>query len=72
VSGAAERWWFDLKQGRAVTDEERGPGKDVLGPYPTREAAEHWHDSHERREEAWEEDDERWEGEPGDEAAPPA
>jgi len=69
---SAERWWFDLKQGRVVSDEERGADRDVLGPYPSREAAERWRDAHEGREEAWEEDDERWAGEPDDGTAPPA
>ena len=54
------RWWWDLRLGRAVTDDERGADKDVLGPYPTREAAEAWRDAHEGREDAWEDEDERW------------
>ena len=62
-----EQWWFDLKQGRAVRDDERGPAKDVLGPYPSREAAEHWREAHEGREAAWLEDDERWDGDEADE-----
>jgi len=65
-----ERWWWDLRQGRAVIDDERGPDKDVLGPYPTKEAAEHWRDSHEQREDEWKAQDETWEGD--DEDDPPA
>ena len=34
---------------------------DVLGPYPTREAAEGWRDTVEARNEAWKDEDERWE-----------
>jgi hypothetical protein len=68
-----DRWWWDLKKGRAVTDEERGPGKDVLGPYPSKEAAEHWRDTYEHREEAWKAEDERWDGdESGDDEDGPA
>jgi hypothetical protein len=48
---AAARWWWDLRTGRAVRDDERSSDKDVLGPYPTREAAE-----------AWKDEDERWLG----------
>jgi hypothetical protein len=64
-----EQWWWDLKQGRAVRDDERGPAKDVLGPYPTRSAAENWRQAHEGREEAWKHQDEEWDG---DEPEPPA
>jgi hypothetical protein len=61
-----ERWWYDLKQRRAVRDDERGPAKDVLGPYPTQAAAEGWRESHEGREEEWKGADERWEGDEPD------
>ena len=64
-----ERWWWDLEQGRAVTDAERGPDRDVLGPYPSREAAEAWRQSHEGREDAWEDEDERWSGDGPDDPA---
>ena len=62
------RWWWDFRLGRAVTDEERGPDKDVLGPYPSKAAAEAWREGHQHREEEWKAEDERWEGdEDGDE-----
>jgi hypothetical protein len=69
-----QQWWWDVRAGRAVPDEERGPAKDLLGPYPSREAAEHWRERHDDREEAWKEQDEAWsdeeaEGE-GDDRAP--
>ena len=60
-------WWWDLRNRRAVTTEERGPDLDVLGPYPTRAEAEAWQERHTAREEAWKEEDERWEGEDDDE-----
>ena len=66
-SPTVEQWWWDLAQGRAVRDDERGPDRDVLGPYPSRQAAEDWRQSHEAREDAWDEEDERWEGEEPDE-----
>jgi hypothetical protein len=65
-SPTVEQWWWDLAQGRAVRDDERGPDRDVLGPYPSRQAAEDWRQSHESREDAWDEEDERWEGEEPD------
>lgn len=59
----AERWWWDLGAGRAVRDDERGPDRDVLGPYPSKAAAEDWRAGRDAREDAWEEEDERWSGE---------
>ena len=64
-----EQWWYDLKQGRAVRDDERGPAKDVLGPYPSQQAAENWREAHEDREETWRDADERWEGDDPDQPA---
>lgn len=61
-----EQWWYDLKQGRAVRDDDRGPASDVLGPYPSQAAAEGWRQSHEAREQDWKADDDRWEGDPPD------
>lgn len=58
---AQEQWWWDLTAGRAVTSAERPRDLDVLGPYPTREAAEGWRDTVEARNEAWKDEDERWE-----------
>ncbi|WCO68290.1 hypothetical protein PO878_06060 [Iamia majanohamensis] len=57
----AETWWWDLTRGRAVTGDERPADIDVLGPYPTREAAERWRERVEARNEEWKEEDERWE-----------
>jgi hypothetical protein len=65
-SPTVEQWWWDLAQGRAVRDDDRGPDRDVLGPYPSRQAAEDWRQSHDAREDAWDEEDERWEGEEPD------
>ena len=67
-SDPEEAWYWDLRLARAVPASERGAADHVLGPYPTREAAEHWRDRVDTRNEAWDEDDERWEGrdEPGD------
>jgi hypothetical protein len=57
---APTQWYWDLAKQRAVRADERGPGDEVLGPYPTREAAEHWQEQVERRNEAWDEADEAW------------
>lgn len=59
-----ERWWWCLTHGTT----ERGQGcraQDRLGSYPSEQAARDWKATHTGREEAWEEEDERWEGEKG-------
>lgn len=64
----AEKWWWDLTAKRAVTSDERPRDIEVLGPYPTREAAEDWQSTTKARNESWDAEDERWEGrEPDDE-----
>ncbi len=62
MSDDEPRWWWDMKKGRAVTDDERGPAQDVLGPYPSKQAAEAWRSTRDAREEEWKAEDERWEG----------
>ena len=37
-----EQWYWDLKHGRAVSASERGRAEDLMGPYATKEDAEHW------------------------------
>jgi hypothetical protein len=39
-----------------------------LGPYDSPEEARAWRDRVERREEAWEDEDERWDGDDADDA----
>ena len=56
-----ESWYFDLRRGIAVPASERGPGDDVLGPYPSRAEALNWRSRVEQRNEQWEEADEAWE-----------
>jgi hypothetical protein len=56
-----EQWWWCQTHGVA----EQGPGcraQDRLGPYPTAEAAASWKSTHEGREDAWDAEDDRWEG----------
>jgi hypothetical protein len=45
-------WWFCLKH-RAVEHGAGCPGKDRLGPYATREEAEHALETVRRRNEEW-------------------
>ena len=48
-----KRWWYSLKTHAVEDDDGPTPGKDRLGPYPTREAAEHALETVQRRNEEW-------------------
>ncbi len=58
----AEQWWWDLTNSRAVARDERPRDVEALGPYPSKAAAEAWRETSKARNEAWDEEDERWEG----------
>jgi hypothetical protein len=47
-----QSWWFCLKH-MAVEPEDGCPGKDRLGPYPSKEEAAHALDTVHRRNEEW-------------------
>ncbi|MFK8022495.1 MAG: hypothetical protein AB8G26_00920 [Ilumatobacter sp.] len=55
-----DTWYWDLRRGRAVPAAARGIGSDMLGPYPTRDAAENWKSTVDERNDAWAEQDEDW------------
>jgi hypothetical protein len=59
-------WYWDLTNKVAVPARERGPAMRVLGPYPSKAAAENWRDTVEQRNEVWDADDAKWEGETRD------
>jgi hypothetical protein len=61
IPSGADEWYFDVKRGVAVRASERGHADDLLGPYPTRSAAENWQTTHKSRSDAWAAEDERWE-----------
>ena len=52
-----QHWWYCLRHNRVEPD-DGCPGKNRLGPYPTREAAEHALDTVHERNEEWEAADE--------------
>ena len=63
----ADEWYWSLAEQRALHVSEKGPADQVLGPYPSKEAAEHWRDRVDQRNEAWDDDDADWRGDrPGD------
>jgi hypothetical protein len=56
----SDAWYWDLEREVAVRAADRGPGDHTLGPYPTKGDAENWKAKSEVRNEAWDDDDERW------------
>ena len=61
MDGALWYWCLDHHVAEAA---ESGCAADRrLGPYPSREAAEHWKEQVEARNEAWDAADKAWDGE---------
>ncbi len=52
-----KRWWFCLKHHTVEDDDGPCPGKDRLGPYPTREDAARALETVQRRNEEWDAQD---------------
>jgi hypothetical protein len=59
-------WYWCLDHNEAVTADHACAPDRRMGPYPTREAAEHWKDRVEAHNEAWEKSDREWSGEDED------
>lgn len=57
----SEQWHWCLTHER-VELADACKAADRLGPYPSREAARDWRETHQARGEAWETEDERWDG----------
>jgi len=57
----ATQWYWCLRHDTPETA-EGCPAKYRMGPYPTPEAAERFAETAEARNEAWDEEDERWQG----------
>ncbi|MGH3273617.1 MAG: hypothetical protein ACRDNZ_04730 [Streptosporangiaceae bacterium] len=51
-----QQWWFCLRH-HAPESEDGCPGKDRLGPYPSREAAEHALETVQERNKEWDAQD---------------
>ena len=56
-------WYWCLEHNAAERGDGRCPPDRRLGPYPSREAAEHWKERVEARNEAWDAADRSWSGE---------
>ncbi len=65
------QYWVDLATGR-IEQGRQSPAAQRMGPYPTREAAQHAFDSAEARNEAWDEEDRRWDDDDWPKDAGPA
>lgn len=59
---AEDQWYWCLVHQRPEQEGSQDKAEDVLGPYPTLEAAQNWKQTVEARNEAWKAEDERWEG----------
>ncbi len=59
MSDEAEEFWFNVRT-RSVEQGRQSSWEQRLGPYPTREAAEHALQEARGRTEAWDEADEKW------------
>lgn len=54
---ADKHFWYDLNTRSVITDDNKTKATDRLGPYATREEAEHALERVEERNKAWDEDD---------------
>jgi hypothetical protein len=52
-----QRWWFCVRHNTVEDDNGNCPGKDRLGPYASREEAEHAMDTVHKRNEEWDASD---------------
>ena len=60
---ADQEWYWCLEHNVAEPADGGCPPDRRLGPYESREAAEHWKERVDARNEAWDAEDERWSGE---------
>ncbi len=58
LGDASGDWYYCFKHGRVETREECHL-RDRMGPYPTREDAEHWRERVEERNAEWDEDEDQ-------------
>lgn len=61
-TGGQGSWYWCLRHRRAEPEGGQCPADDRLGPYASRQEALDWRARVEARNEAWDEEDERWTG----------
>ncbi len=54
------QFFYNVSTGQVEELDKKGQSKDLLGPYPTREAAAAALETARQRTEDWDEDDRRW------------
>ncbi|MDO8145263.1 MULTISPECIES: SPOR domain-containing protein [Isoptericola] len=57
---SSTQYWFNTETGQVETAKEKSSWTHLLGPYATREEAQHALDNAARRNEEWEAEDEDW------------
>lgn len=55
-------FFFNTRTGQVEELEDKSQGKELLGPYPTRAAAEHALTTAAQRTEQWDREDREWQG----------
>ncbi|WP_166848560.1 SPOR domain-containing protein [Isoptericola sp. BMS4] len=58
----AVQYWYNTKTGEVEESRDRSSWTHRMGPYPTRDAAQHALDTARRRNDTWEEEDDHWRG----------
>ena len=54
------QFFFNIRTGAVESLADKSQSKDLMGPYPTREAAERALATAQEKTEAWDEEDRRW------------
>ena len=61
--GETDTWYWCLRHGGVERGSDSScPPDDRMGPYESQEAAAHWKDRVEARNQKWENEDKAWEG----------
>lgn len=55
-------WFWCMQHARAEPEDTTCPPADRLGPYASKQAAEHWREQVEARNDRWDEEDRAWSG----------
>jgi hypothetical protein len=59
---AEQEWYWCLDHKAAEPADQACSAENRMGPYPSREAAEHWKERVEARNDTWDREDAEWSG----------
>lgn len=63
MTSTEDPWFWCMHHAKAEQGPSAGCAPDQrLGPYPSKDAAEHWKESVDARNESWDAEDRAWEG----------